>query len=362
MRKLLLTILGIVMLFGGNSLTAQKVGQDIKAASVYFDEGNVSAALKMLEKIEKDKDIKKAERIELYRQMTICYIFLNQEDATDVATNMKLAKQSYLKLLDVNNIYKPDTSDIIDYVRFTEKFTSKPLFIITPYVGLNTSFIDVLQYYGTGNISDASVYDLTEATPYSPVFTNITAGLNLNWNFYKAFNVEVGCAYTMRSYQYSEGLDYGFEPFKLDFTERQQWVDLSAIVKFDIGKSKTVIPYVYVGGAYNLLTASNFNLVKRSFVELPTELDVIQSRYNINGSLIGGCGVKLRVFGKHYLTIDGQYGRMMRKVNNVDARFTTPQSNDLTYNLGYVDNDIRMNNARFTIGFAYAFYKPQMKE
>lgn len=352
------------MLWGGNTLMAQnKIEQEIKAASVYFDEGNVSASLAMLKKIEQEEDIIYTQKIELYRQMTICYIFLNQEDSTDAATNMKLAKQSYLNLLNENNIYEPDSNDIIDYVRFTQKFTSKPLFLFTPYWGLNTSFVDVLQYYGTGNLSDTAFYNLNQATPYSPVFTNITTGLNVNWNFYQAFSLEFGTAYTRRSYRYLESLEYQTNsPFKLAFTERQQWIDVSAVVKFDIGKSKKVIPYVYAGGAYNILIASNFNLVKRSFAELPTELDVIQSRYNSNGSLIGGCGLKWRIFGKHYLTIDGQYGRMLRKINNVDARFTAPQSNNLTYNLGYVDNDIRLNNVRFTIGFTYAIYNPLMKE
>jgi hypothetical protein len=364
MQKRLLIILGIVTLLGGNSLVAQnRIEQEIKAASVYFDEGNVVVSLATLKKIENEEEMTYPQKIELYRQMTICYIFLNQEDSTDVATNMKLAKQTYLKLLNENNIYEPDSNDIIDYVRFTKKFTSKPLFVITPFAGLNTSFVDVLQYYGTGNLSDTNVYALNQATPYTPVFTNTTAGLNFNWNFYRAFSVEFGGAYTQRSYRYAENLDYGnLQSFKLNFTERQQWIDVSAVVKFDIGKSKTVIPYVYGGGTYNLLLTSNLNLIKRSFAELQPDLNIIDARYKSNVSLIGGCGVKLRVFGKHYLTIDGQYGRMIRKVNNINARFTSSQANDLTYNLGYIDNDIRLNNARITIGFAYAIYNPQMKE
>ncbi|MFT5833997.1 MAG: hypothetical protein ACI97N_001628 [Cognaticolwellia sp.] len=365
MRKLILTILAIIMLLGGNTLMAQnKIEQQIKTASASFDQGDIQTALDILQDLKNAEKITSEQKVEVYKQITICYIFLNQEDTNiDEEKKMKLAQESYLKLLKTNNIYEPDSNDIIDYIRFTNKFTSKPLFVITPYVGVNTSFIDVLQYYGTSNLSDtASYYGLNTATPYTPNFTNITAGVNLNWNIRKVFSIEFGGGYSMRSYGYRESLLYGSQPFTLSFTEKQEWVDLSAVLKFDIGRSKTLIPYIYGGVSYNLLLKSRLDFVERSFSELPIELDIIQARFNSNGSLIGGVGVKWRVFGKHYLTIDGQYGRMIRKVNNIDNRYTISPARELNYNLGYVDNDIRLNNARITIGFAYAIYNPRMKE
>jgi hypothetical protein len=361
MRKVLLLFLMVLSV--NYSLTAQKAIEDAIAESeILFKEGNVAKSLDTLKSLENTPALTKAQKIRIFRQMTIGYIFLNQEDSTDMATNMKMAKQSYLKLLQVNNIYRPNPDDIIDYRRFAEKFESKPFISINPKFGLNTSFVDVLQYYGSSNLSDAGYYNLGSASPYKLTYTNLTAGFSAEWNFYHRFNLVLGGYYTQRSYDYSENMVFGKTPFTLSFTEKQNWIDLTSAIKFDIGyfKDQKLVPYIYGGTSYHFLSNSKLQGVKRSFAELTEVTKLTDSRIPYNWSLIGGAGLKMRVFGKHFFTIEGQYGRMIRAINDIDHRYTSVDAKELNYNVGYVDNDIRFNNFSFTVGFSYAFYNLKM--
>lgn len=363
MKNCLIAITTGLFLLLSNVIFAQDyTTEKLNEANLIFEEGKVLESLALLKKVEAGGNLTKSQEELLYRQMTICYIFLNKDNLLLEESAEKMAQESYIKLLKSNKIYEVKSTDIVDYVRFSKKFTSKPQFLITPHIGFNTSMIDVLEYYGTGNLSDTSFYALNASTPYTPVFTNTTLGLSVNWNFYKKICLEVGSAYSIRSYEYEENLLFGNEPFNLEFRERQQWIDLAARLKVDLGKSKTFIPYLLGGVSYNLLLGSELDLINRSFAELQTNRSVVQARYNNNVSLLGGFGFKWRVFGQHFFTVESQYSRMLRGVNNVDARYSSPVSDILNYELGYVDNDVRFNNIQLTVGFSYAIYKIKMNE
>ncbi len=375
-QKMVLVVAILLGGFGNILLAQSKVEEGLTKAGVYFEKGEINNALALLKALEGEKFDNERLKVQLYRQMTICYIFLNQDDSTDVATNLKLAEESYLKLLKTNNIYEPDSNDVVDYLRFTEQFSSNPKLLINVKVGMNTSFVDVLQYYSIGNLSD-SIYDLNKAIPYKAKYTNLTAGVHLDWNFAPRFNWVAGGSYTLRSYEYEEVLQLG-EPFTLSFTEQQQWIDLSTALKYDMGKNKMIVPYVFGGFAYHRLLHSNYKSIKRTHAELPTlyDLSVIggaadgsrsvatlkDTRWVNNWSLIGGVGLKWRVIGKHYLTVEGQYGRMLRPINNVENRYNSSSSTEWNYAFGYIDNDIRLDNVSLMIGFAYAIYNPKMNK
>lgn len=380
MKKYLTAIITCILLLLSNVGIAQdKVTEELNNASLVFEEGRVSESLELLKSIEKREGLSKSQKENLYRQMTICYIFLNKdnvfldgsEQSSDSTSNLQMAQASYLKLLDANNIYEVDSMDIIDYVRFTKKFISKPIIIINPKIGVNTSIVDVLQYYGTSNlnIADTAYYNLEGRSPYSNIYTNITAGVDIDWSFYKNFNLSIGGNYTQRAFTYNENLWYAADRsledasnslFKLNFLEKQQWIDVNLKVKYDIGKSKIFLPYVYGGFTYHNLLNAEIQDIQRSFAENLAVGDIKEIRFASNYSFIGGGGFKWRVFDKHYFTVNAEYGRMINPINDISVRYTSETANTLNYALGYVDNNIRLNNVSLMIGFAYAFYNPKM--
>jgi len=380
MKKYLIAITtGVLLLLTNSGFAQDKITEDLNNASIIFEEGQVKESLRLLKEIEKRENLSKAQKENLYRQMTICYIILNSDniyvettkEEKDSTSNVTMAKESYLKLLRTNNIYEADSMDIIDYVRFTKKFTSKPVIILNPKFGLNTSLVDVLQYYGTSNlnIADTAYYALSMRTPFGSVYTNHTSGVDVDWNIYNKFFLSVGGSYTQRSFRYNENLWYAddqsaIEPvnslFKLSFVERQQWFDVNVKLKYDFGKSKTFLPYIYGGYSYHTLLKAEMDQIERSFAENLSVNDIREIRFSSNYSLIGGGGFKWRVFGKHYFTMNMEYGRMMGSLNDVEARYTSTVANTLNYDLGYVDNNIRLNNIALMVGFAYAFYNPKM--
>lgn len=380
MKKYLTAIItGVLLLLSNVGVAQDKITEELNNASLTFEEGRVLKSLEILKGIEKTEELSKGQKENLYRQMTICYIFLNKDNiflndlgqGSDSTSNMKMAQESYLKLLHTNNIYEVDSMDVIDYVRFTKKFTSKPLIIVNPKLGVNTSIVDVLQYYGTSNlnIADTAYYNLEGRSPYISIYTNITVGLDVDWNFYKNFNLSIGGNYTQRAFMYNENLWYATDRsvedannslFKLNFKENQRWIDVNMKVKYDIGKSKIFLPYVYGGFTYHNLLSADIQDIQRSFAENLAVGNIDEIRFANNYSFIGGGGLKWRVFDKHYFTVNAEYGRMINPVNHIDARYTSMTANTLNYALGYVDNDIRLNNISFMVGFAYAFYNPKM--
>lgn len=376
---LTIIITGLLLLFANVGVAQDKITEELNSANLIFEEGKILESLELLKGIEKKEGLSKTQEVRLYRQMTICYIFLDKdnvflkdsEQTTDTASNIRMAQNSYLNLLHTNNIYEVDSMDIIDYVRFTKKFSSKPIIILNPKVGLNTSIVDVLEYYGTSNhvVPDTAYYSLgySGTGPYKNVYTNLSFGLDVDWNFYNNFNLSIGGNYTQRSFLYDESLLYSEsignnEPFKLSFQEKQQWIDLTLKVKYDIGKSKTLIPYVYAGATYHSLISDEFTDVQRSFTENLSieEANILDARFTNNYSFVGGGGLRWRVFDKHFFTINAEYGRMIEPINNIENRYTSNAANTWNYAFGYVDNDIRLNNVSFMIGFAYAFYNPKM--
>lgn len=382
MKKYLIAIITVVLLLLTNVGFAQdKITEDLNNASIIFEEGRVKESLKLLKEIEKRENLSKTQKENLYRQMTICYIILNNDnlyaemsiDDKDSTSSEIMAKESYLKLLRTNNIYEADSMDIIDYVRFTKKFISKPVIILNPRSGLNTSFVDVLQYYGTSNlnIADTAYYALSMRNPYGSVYTNHISAIDVDWNVYHKLFLSIGGSYFHRSYRYNENLWYAEDKsivdpsnslFSISFVERQQWIDANIKLKYDLGKSKTFLPYIYGGFSYHTLLKAELSNIERSFAENLAVDDIKEIRFPNNYSIIGGGGFKWRAFGKHYFTMNMEYGRMLSSINDIDARYTSTVANALNYTLGYVDNDIRLNNIALTVGFAFAFYNPKMKK
>lgn len=386
-KYLLIIITGLLILQTNVGLAQDKITQELNAANITFEEGKIIEALNQLKKIEAIENLSKDQKEKLYRQMTICYIFMDKDNVflsedeakeggiDSLSSNLKMAENSYLNLLNVNNIYMVDSMDIIDYVRFTKKFSSKPILVINPKVGMNTSLVDVLEYYGNSSlgIDDTSYYNLKSATPYGFTFNNLSFGLDVDWNCYKNFTVSLGGGFTQRSFAYGEDMWFGIDNssmntnddnglFTLSFIEKQNWVDASVKVKYDIGKNPKILPYVYGGATYHRLVGASINDVQRTYTENLDIKDnvVLDARFKNNYSFIGGAGLKWRTFGKHYLTVNVEYGRMMGAINDIDRRYTSEAANRLNYDFGYVDNSIRMNNLSFMIGFAYAFYNPKM--
>lgn len=371
-------IWGLLCLCAAVTANAQKsVETQLQEAAALYERGALRSSLQLLERLEAGNIAEKRLKVQLYRQMTLCYLFLNYDDSLDTQAKqpLKLAEDSYFKLLRTDNIYVPDTNEVIDYLHFTSQFTATPRWHITPLVGVTGVYTDVLESYSVGALPHA--YDTIQrydGIPYAPQWASPALGIQVDWQASRALSLAATVGYTRRSTQYRDTLQLG-EPFELKFQEHQQWLDASMQVNWQLGRSKIWVPYIYAGAAYHRLFQSNFSNMTRAYAELDPQLDLAtpdpdgitstqslaEVRHLNNYSLLAGAGVRWRVMGKHFLQVQAQYGRMIAPIKRVEARYAAPHSDLWNYHYGYVNDDIRYNLFTLQVGYAYSIYRLQRR-
>ena len=103
MKKYLIAITtGVLLLLTNSGFAQDKITEDLNNASIIFEEGQVKESLRLLKEIEKRENLSKAQKENLYRQMTICYIILNSDniyvettkEEKDSTSNVTMAKES----------------------------------------------------------------------------------------------------------------------------------------------------------------------------------------------------------------------------------------------------------------------------
>lgn len=370
-------ICGLLCLCVVATATAQKsVETQLQEAAALYERGSLRAALQLLERLEAGSISEQRLKVQLYRQMTLCYLFLNYDDSLDTQAKqpLKLAEDSYFKLLRTDNIYVPDTNEVIDYLHFTRQFTATPRWLITPLLGVTGTYADVLESYSVGALPH--YYDTVPQSgiPYAPVWSSPVVGLQVDWQASRAFSVAATLGYAQRSTLYRDTLALG-EPFAISFQERQQWLDASLQANLQLGNSKIWMPYLYAGAAYHRLFHSTFTGLTRAYAELDPQLSLTnpdhdgisatasleEVRHLNNYSLIAGAGLRWRVFDKHFLQVQAQYGRMIAPIKNVQDRYSAAHADLWNYQYGYVNDDIRYNHFTFQVGYAYALYRLQRR-
>lgn len=383
MKKIILlaSLLACFEFLSAQNLDATLCNDRLEEAKKSFQSGQLE---EVKDKIEDclnlgKKVFSKEKSIEGYQLLTESFLFRNEIDEATV---------SFENILRKNPLFVADTSDpnnSYDLIYLSRTYNRKPIISLFLNAGVNYSKLEILQNYNTDN-------NQLRAEDYNQFTLGYNAALGLEVPVWRDFTLVFETQFAMRSYMLydtafiSSNLlnprqaNYSYS--LLQFTENQYYIDFPLMLRYEqyFKQSSKIIPYLYAGLKPSLLFSADLVNIQRNTnretqgggavvggeTVLPISGLGIQSkdeygnqslRNVFNLALVLGAGAKLRI-GSDFLVVELRYNRFLFNSVNTENRYS---NRDLIYQYQHVDNDFRMDNFSFSIGFEKSFYKPRKK-
>ncbi len=314
------------------------------------------------------------EKIRALKLITKVYIFMDNEPKSDEYM-IKLLRADKEHNLDP----KVDPAELYDLYR---KFRSQPIFRIGLRVGVNKSYPNIINTFGTGNTGIVSkIYNGVGESPNEAsvnggsgtgFFINAMAERYLDWG------LEVGLGLEFRNSQYSVDnyITYGDSLQVNGIAEIAQFAVLSTMVthqqsffrvplllryNFKYDSDNSFVPYIAAGASYDyLLDAKYLDGNRTGGTEYKFDSDLSLKDLDLiaknNFSVFACLGLKMRV-KTHFLTLEAKFNKALLNYINPNNRWSNnPLS---TYDLAFVEDDFSLDMLSFSFGYTYSIYNPQ---
>ena len=366
------------LLFSTFFVSAQTWTQKLLIAERDYDAGrlvnivdNISGGF---EKSLGEKGYTREEKIRALKLITKVYIFMDNESKSD---------ESMIKLLRADKEHnldpKVDPAELYDLYR---KFRSQPIFRIGLRVGVNKSYPNIINTFGTGNTGIVSkIYNGVGESPNEAsvnggsgtgFFINAMAERYLDWG------LEVGLGLEFRNSQYSVDnyITYGDSLQVNGISEIAQFAVLSTMVthqqsffrvplllryNFKYDSDNSFVPYIAAGASYDyLLDAKYLEGNRTGGTEYKFDSDLSLKDLDLiaknNFSVFACLGLKMRI-KTHFLTLEAKFNKALLNYINPNNRWSNnPLS---TYDLAFVEDDFSLDILSFSFGYTYSIYNPQ---
>jgi hypothetical protein len=295
------------------------------------------------------------EKVRVYVLLTQVYLLTDNHSAAD---------ESYLRLLNANPEFIPSDLDPIDVVYLSKKFTSRPIF--TPHIkaGFNMSTQSII--YAQNVISTPDSTQLRHRA-----LAGFTVGGGLEWNI--TDNLGVGGELLLSQKRFSTQTTNLFRDDDEETVETQLWIDIPIYVRYGFNTGK-IRPFVYAGGALNLLLTSRvqeqFNDRTQGFGEEPGKLtptpqltrNIMYKRNFLNRSLVFGGGAKFKI-GRDFVVVDVRYMPGLSNVTNLKYNNYASKDRDeidpSTWQFATIGDVFRVNNFSLSLGYVRPLYNPR---
>ena len=321
-----------------------------------------------------EKGYTREEKIRALKLITKVYIFMDNESKSDEYM-IKLLRADKEHNLDP----KVDPAELYDLYR---KFRSQPIFRIGLRVGVNKSYPNIINTFGTGNTGIVSkIYNGVGESPNEAsvnggsgtgFFINAMAERYLDWG------LEVGLGLEFRNSQYSVDnyITYGDSLQVNGIAEIAQFAVLSTMVthqqsffrvplllryNFKYDSDNSFVPYIAAGASYDyLLDAKYLDGNRTGGTEYKFDSDLSLKDLDLiaknNFSVFACLGLKMRV-KTHFLTLEAKFNKALLNYINPNNRWSNnPLS---TYDLAFVEDDFSLDMLSFSFGYTYSIYNPQ---
>ena len=366
------------LLFSTFFVSAQTWTQKLLIAERDYDAGrlvnivdNISGGF---EKSLGENGYTREEKIRALKLITKVYIFMDNEPKSDEYM-IKLLRADKEHNLDP----KVDPAELYDLYR---KFRSQPIFRIGLRVGVNKSYPNIINTFGTGNTGIVSkIYNGVGESPNEAsvnggsgtgFFINAMAERYLDWG------LEVGLGLEFRNSQYSVDnyITYGDSLQVNGIAEIAQFAVLSTMVthqqsffrvplllryNFKYDSDNSFVPYIAAGASYDyLLDAKYLDGNRTGGTEYKFDSDLSLKDLDLiaknNFSVFACLGLKMRV-KTHFLTLEAKFNKALLNYINPNNRWSNnPLS---TYDLAFVEDDFSLDILSFSFGYTYSIYNPQ---
>ncbi len=301
-----------------------------------------------------DNGFSKEEEIKAYRLLTLSWLFLNYEKEADA---------EYLKLLRLSPEFVVDMEhDPNELINHAEKFTTKPIFYLNPFkLGFNFSSVTVLNQY-----SLSSTGDFTDK--YSSQL-GFNAGFGAEMVVYKDLHIAAEFLITGETFHHNE-THWDFYTTDMDISSTK--FEVPIMLKYNFFRGK-VNPFASAGLSPVYLARSSIKNIQGNYKvatdtpgefeeflkEIPT-INTAAFRNKFNYSLLLGAGINYKI-GLDYLVFEARYSKGMMNLVNTENRWREdiPEGRDMKFPTAHVDDDFKVNNLTFFVGYMMPLYKPR---
>lgn len=343
-RKCIL-FLGVVIVCSWHA-NAQNASctQNLNSAEDLFEQGNLLGIPRLLNSCFRKSGFSKEETIRAYRLLTLVYIYTDNE---------ALAEQSLVNLFKADPEHPLDENDPAELAYLYEKFKSKPIFRIGIKAGANQTSVNSFGTFGSFNTGDQGTSSTSKT--YTP---KIGFGVEGTFEYQLPAGLEaiLGVGYVIQSYEVSS-TPYDPAAFNVTLTESQNWVKVPLMLRYKLHLGN-IHPYIYAGGSFDYLLSSKFSGERQGGQTVTiSNLDLFGSnlRRQINASVIGGAGIKLRS-KTNFIIIEARYSQGIANVVDAGNRYA---NQELVFRAGHVDDNFAMNNISVSIGYVKSIYRPK---
>lgn len=341
-KKIVLILMVALFVSLANIIHAQNnCTNTLKEAESMYESGRIDEIPALLQPCLK-RGFTKEEQVRAYRIIIKSYLF-NQD--------IKSASQNMLSFLKEFPEYIPEkNTDGADYINLYRKFETLPLITIGGYAGVNISDISVIQSYALNN-EDKQSYEY--GTP------GFQVGLIFSRPVHRFIDINFGVALERYNFNYTSEA-FGFSKTTLEEHQTHLSIPLSGTFVYQFDKWH---PFIKLGAKPSFLI-NNQATPDRVYLDnsnddiTGTDIDMAVHRNSLNLSLTTEIGVRYKV-PEGYLFFNAGYQFGLLNQVNSDKRYENPE---LLYIYYYLDNDFKLNNLSFSVGYTRMLYKPKPKQ
>ncbi|MCK5372151.1 MAG: PorT family protein [Cyclobacteriaceae bacterium] len=292
----------------------------------------------------------KEEKVRAYRLLTLSYLFLNYYEEAD---------KSYLELLKLSPEFKTnDELDPMEIINLHDKYTTKPIFYLTyGKIGFNYSYANVLLDYSISQSDNKSA-------KYSSV-PGFQLGLGAEMVIYQNLHLSGEIFVSRKSLHFTD-THWDFYTTNMDIIHTD--IELPIMLKYNFFRG-VVNPFVSAGVSPAFLAESSIQNIEGVYrdeedgefpVQPRPEIGTGKMKNRFNYSILFGGGVNYKI-GLTYLVFEARYSIGMLNVTDVKKRWREDftEGRDLKFPTGHIDDDFKINNFSFLIGFVRPLYKPR---
>lgn len=335
--KFILSAAVLILLIGTQTSIAQtdSCAIKLKNANMSFEQGDYDGTITLLNWALQECSLDKSEKIEANKLLILSYFKVD---------NLEAADKTAAQIMKIDPYYKPDKfKDDSKLSALFDKYQPTPVLRIGFMAGINRTQISVDNYYSIVH-SDADKFSEYNSK------TGFQLGITAEYRLFKNLWVETGAHF--RQSQYEHLLD-SVENTTIKYNEKLSYFDVPLNVKYYL-QEKTISPYVFAGASFSFMTGA------LSTTERDDQKDIVNRtdyRNTFMFGVHGGVGASYRIKGIQ-LFAGLHYAYYPDNVNKDGTRYA-----DLVnvFKYYYLDNDFRMDNWQFNVGFNYTIsYKNQV--
>ena len=285
------------------------------------------------------------DRIEAYKLLIVSYIFDDYPD---------LAEKYLLEFLNVFPGYKASDDDPFEFVNLLEQYDSSPKYSAGLNLGTNLTMVNVTEPFGVYNVNNVSGNYMM-----APGFI---IGGNFNYFLDSKFEISIEALFTITT------IKYEVDPFSFtttEYKETHQRIDIPFSLVYSFNESD-ISPYLRLGFKPSLLLSAKGEAKRTysgtagaNYEPIVGESEIIsEKRIPLQTSAFLGGGLRYNL-KKSYFFFDVRYN--LGFTGQVDPSGRQELNDDNTWLFYNIQDDFKLSDLSFAIGYSRIFYKPKRK-